>query len=91
MKISHMIQNIRGGDSSPEDEMKSYILSLAADLKLDAGHVLPVRVLSNRALNFNPKQQEALEPALYALIAEGYFEEKDGKAFLTEKGRDAIY
>ncbi|CAD5268934.1 MULTISPECIES: hypothetical protein [Halomonadaceae] len=91
MKISDMKQNIREADLSPEDEMKSYILSLAADLRLDTGHVLPIRVLLHRTLSFNPKQREALQPALNTLISEGYFEEKDDKAFLTEKGRDAIY
>ena len=91
MKISDMVNNMKGLQSSPEEEMKSYILSLASELRLDVGHVLPMRVLFHKTINFNPKQREALEPAINALIEEGYFEERDGKALLTDKGRDTLY
>jgi hypothetical protein len=91
MKISDMVNSFKNLESNPEEEMKSYILSLARELNLDEGHVLPVRVLLHRAIKFNPKQRDALEPALNSLITEGYFEEKDGKAFLTAQGKNALY
>jgi len=91
MKISDMLNEDRGLQSSPEEEMKKFILSLAKELCLDTGHFLPMKVLLDRTTNLNPKQREALEPAINALIEEGVFEKRDGIAFLTEKGRDVLY
>lgn len=91
MKISDFKNKMKESQSSPEEEMKSYILSLARELNLDTGHVLPARVLFHRTINFNPKQREALEPAINKLIEEGVFEERDDQAFLTDKGRDILY
>lgn len=91
MKISDMLQNVRSLESTPEDEMRQYILSLANELNLNEGHVLPMNVLFHRTINLNPKQREALEPAINKLIEEGIFEERDGNAFLTAKGKDVLY
>ena len=91
MKISDALKDIRGAQSSPEDEMKRYVLSLAKDLRLDTGHVLPMRVLRKKTINFNPKEQEALARAIDALIEEGVFEKRDGKPFLTDRGKNVLY
>ena len=88
MKIG---DQIRGLESSPEDEMKQFVLSLARELNLDTGHVLLDRVLMSRISNLNPKQKAALVPAINALVSEGIFEEREGSIFLTEKGRDVLY
>jgi len=78
-------------ESTPVEEMKKFILSLASELNLDEGHVLPTNVLRHKTVNLNPKQRDALVPALEALIQEGIFEEKNGSPFLTSKGKDILY
>ena len=85
MKISAFLNDIRKVESSPEEEMKQFVLALARELNLDTGHVLPERVLISRSFSLNPKQKEALVPAINCLISDGIFEEKDGSVFLTEK------
>lgn len=91
MTISDFLNDIRKIESSPEEEMKQFVLALAREFNLDTGHVLPERVLMSRSFSLNPKQKDALVPAINNLISEGIFEEKDGSAFLTEKGRDILY
>ncbi|MGR5130615.1 hypothetical protein ACQKP8_26895 [Photobacterium alginatilyticum] len=91
MKISDFKNSIKDMRPTAEDEMKTFILSLSRDLNLDMGHVLPMNVLFHRTIRLNPKQRDALEPALNSLIEDGIFEERDGKAFLTEKGRNTLY
>ena len=92
MKINELLNSIRNFDSSPEDEMKRFILSLAIELRLDEGHALPLKVLMFRSFSLNPKQKDALVPALKKLIEEQIFEEKtDGNILLTAKGKDFIY
>lgn len=91
MNIEDQRRRLRGLGSSSEDEMKRFVLSLAKELNLDTGDALPEGVLMSRSLNLNPKQRDALFPAIKALVSEGIFEEKEGSVFLTEKGRDALY
>ena len=91
MKISDMMSSINAQQISPLEEMKNYIVSLARELRLDEGHVLPTNVLLHKTINLNPKQRDALEPAINSLIDDGFFEERDGKAFLTGKGKDLLY
>jgi hypothetical protein len=60
--------------------------------KADAGHVLNVRaLLHQRAIHWNPKQKDALEPAANELVSAGILEEKNGNYFLTQKGVDQLY
>ncbi len=91
MNVSDFTSSISNSKSSVEDDMKNLILSLSREFKLDVGHVLPERPLLHKTTNLNPKERDALTPALNALIADGIFEERNGKAFLTEKGRDLLY
>ena len=91
MNISDFTNSISNSQSSVEDDMKNLILSLSREFKLDVGHVLPEKPLLLKIINLNPKKIEALIPALNALIEDGIFEDKNGKAFLTEKGRDLLY
>lgn len=92
MKIIDQLRNLRSLDSSPEEEMKVFILSLASELRLDEGHSLPSNVLMHRTINLNPKQRDALVPALEKLVEDGVFEETaDGRILLTAKGKDALY
>lgn len=92
MKITDQLRNLRKLESSPEEEMKSFILSLASELRLDEGHALPPNVLMIRTINLNPKQKDALLPALEKLMEEGVFEETDdGRVLLTAKGKDILY
>ncbi len=92
MKISDQLRNLRNLDSSPEEEMKRYILSLASEIRMDEGHALPPNLLMHRTINLNPKQKDALVPALEKLIEEGVFEETaDGRVLLTTKGKDILY
>ncbi len=90
MKITDNLIESRNFKSSPEEEMKEFVLSLARELNLDTGHTLPDKTLSFRSIHLNPKQRDALIPAIEALIAEGLFEEKNGSIHLTKKGRDLI-
>lgn len=73
--------------TSSEDEMKRFILSITTDFNLDVGDSLPLRVLRSRLININLKQKEALSPAIYNLIGDGIFEEKNDCLILTEKGK----
>jgi len=91
MKISDLINNINAQQATPLEEMKEYIVSLARELRLDVGHVLPEKVLFFKTMTFNPKQRDALEPAINSLIEDGFFESRDGKVFLTSNGRDTLY
>lgn len=78
-------------ETSPVDEMKEFILSLAKELNLDTGHCLLDRVLMVRTTKLNPKQKEALSEAIESLVSEDIFEAKEGQLFLTGKGRDLLY
>lgn len=70
----------------------SEILGCLADGKADVGHVLNVRaLLHQRAIHWNPKQKDALEPAANELVSAGILEEKNGSYFLTQKGVDQLY
>ena len=91
MKIINQLKNMRNLEASPEEEMKQFILSLASELNLDEGHVLPARTLIHRSFHLNPKQRDALVPALESLIEDGIFEEKNDSVFLTSKGKDVLY
>lgn len=72
--------------------VKSEILGCLADGKADAGHILNVRaLLHQRAVYWNPKQKEALEPAANDLVSAGILEEKNGNYFLTKKGVEELY
>ncbi len=84
-------EHMKSATDSPTEEMKEYIPSLARELNLDTGHALPVRVLFHRTISFNPKQRDALEPAINELISDGIFEERNNTAFLTKSGRDLLY
>jgi len=92
MKIIDQLRDLRSLDSSPEEEMKRFILSLASELRLDEGHALPPNVLMHRTINLNPKQRDALVPALEKLVEEGVFKEtEDGRVLLTAQGKDVLY
>lgn len=88
MDIKNLVDSFK---SSPEDEMRSFILSFAREFNLDTGHVLPTKPLLPRTFNLNPKQKDALIPAIESLTKEGVFEEKEGQYFLTKTGRDVLY
>lgn len=77
--------------SSPVAEMKQYLVSFIREMNLDTGHALPSRTLMSRSLRFNPRQKEALVPALEELVKDGFLEKRDDSYFLTELGREKIY
>ena len=78
--------------SDAVESVKSEILGCLADGKADAGHVLNLRaLLHQRAIHWNPKQKDALEPAANELVSAGILEEKNGSYFLTQKGVDQLY
>lgn len=92
MNFRDQLKGLRSMESSPEEEMRQFVLSLASELRLDEGHALPPHVLMNRAINLNPKQKDALLPAIEKLVEEDIFEEtSDGRVLLTAKGKDILY
>lgn len=88
MKIQNLVNSFK---SSPLDEMKSFVLSFSRQYNLDTGDLLPARPLALKAISLNPKQQEALEPAITALVNDDIFEEKNGQYYLTANGRNVLY
>lgn len=71
--------------------VKSEILDFLSAKKADVGHALNARALRQRAINWNPKQTDALEPGAEALVEDGILENRDGQYFVTQQGVDKLY
>lgn len=77
--------------SSPIEDMKQFVLSFIRELKLDVGHALPEKPLFAQFIRLNPKQKDALLPAIEELGKDGVLEKKGDSWLLTPAGRDLIY
>lgn len=74
------------------NSVREAVLSCFSESGARVGDVLNVRALQHQhMLNWNPKQNAALNPTLQQMEAEGLIESKSGKFVLTQKGFDALY
>lgn len=74
------------------EEVKADILNFMAERNAEIGHVLPERPFYSRVIqSYNPKQQDAIEPALASLVTEGLLEKGHNGYFLTELGYQHLY
>jgi predicted transcriptional regulator len=72
--------------------VKREILELFAESRARTGDALNVRaLLHSRMVRWNPKQRDALQPAVDELASEGLVVKRDDNCFLTDKGVDYIY
>jgi len=87
--------NISDGLSSNNEHGLSdgemFILNIFKEFNCDSGHAFPERPYMAKLARLNPKQKNEQEFAFVSLKEKGFIEEKNGKYFLTTKGRDFIY
>jgi predicted transcriptional regulator len=74
-----------------QSDARDWILDFVRELRLDTGHVLPVRPFGHKVMGLNPVLKENVFSELDRLAEEGIFDKREDDYFLTEQGRTLLY